>query len=57
MPAYFNKVHDPLSALHRPLSLLYLLTGSLTRRQAWIILRREAQRYVSIIPSLKTSLI
>ena len=59
MLAYFNEVHNPLSALQRPLPLLYLLPRSLTNRQAWIIFHREAQRYVSTTDekSLKTSLI
>lgn len=62
MPAYFNRVHDPLLALWRPWSPPYMFTSSLIRQshgQAWIILHREAQRYISITgsPSLKASLI
>lgn len=51
MPAYFNRVHDPLLALRRLLSLPYLFTGSLicqSHGRAWIIPHREAQRYASI---------
>lgn len=44
MPAYFNRVHDPLLALWRPWSPPYMFTSRLIRQshgQAWIILHRQ----------------